>query len=244
MKLVIDIGNSRIKWATTKRRKLNNVCAREFAAEELDSQLPDFFGAMAVPSRIVIGNVAGSAVAEALTGWFQAQWSLAPEFVAVGNKAKGVCNAYAEPATLGVDRWAALIAVHAAEETAALIVDAGTALTVDALGKDGQHMGGLILPGLDMMRRSLLASAPGISNDEKGKTSVLACDTGSAVTAGTLYGLVAAVDRIAVDVAGALDGDVKQVITGGNAVTLLPLLSGDWEHRPELVLDGLTILTP
>ena len=155
-------------------------------------------------------------------------------------------NAYVEPQRLGSDRWAALIGAHAAVSGPLCVVDCGSAVTLDALDVKGQHLGGLIIPGLDMMRGALINNTSGIHEQAlargEGEVSVLARDTQGAVTGGVLYTLIAVIDRVTADLAADLQSPLTRVITGGDAERLLPLLAGPYRHEPELVLQGLAIV--
>ena len=137
---------------------------------------------------------------------------------------------------------AALIGARSLSAEAACVVDCGTAVTADALSAHGEHLGGLILPGLVLMRHSLLAGTADVRPSGAADVALLARNTAGAVLAGTLYALVAAVDRIAADVSAEIDGKVELFLTGGDAALLLPLLGRRWRHEPELVLRGLAVL--
>ena len=154
----------------------------------------------------------------------------------------GVSNAYTSPERLGADRWATLVAAHHLYPGPSCVVDCGTAVTIDAVAGTGEHLGGLILPGLTMMRQALVENTQGIGRVATGDVSLLARNTDDGVTAGTLYALVAALDRIVADVAAELDGEVALLLTGGDAGMLLPLLQDSWQHEPDLVLQGLAVI--
>ena len=242
MTLVADIGNSRLKWATAGAGGLADAGAAEHRTAGLARTLEDAWGRLMAPSRVVVANVAGEVAGGVVTGWVLARWGLVPEFVVAGEAAAGVRNAYPEPERLGADRWAALIGARSLSAEAACVVDCGTAVTADALSAHGEHLGGLILPGLVLMRHSLLAGTADVRPSGAADVALLARNTAGAVLAGTLYALVAAVDRIAADVSAEIDGKVELFLTGGDAALLLPLLGRRWRHEPELVLRGLAVL--
>src|SRR5699024_7332781 len=159
----------------------------------------------------------------------------------------GIRNAYSKPETLGIDRWLALIAVrqryrNANRDGVICIIDCGTAITVDVLAANGQHLGGLIVPGLAMMPKLLADNTAGIDktdNKSQWEHSLLASTTDTAVSAGAFYAAVAFIDRVSGDVAVETNGEVKRIITGGDAPRILPLLKDKYEHLPDLVLWGL-----
>jgi type III pantothenate kinase len=117
---------------------------------------------------------------------------------------------------------------------------------MDALDAKGQHLGGLIIPGLNMMRSALIQNTGGIHeqklNQGEGKVSVLARDTLGAVSGGALYALIAVIDRVTADLAADLQAPLARIICGGDAERLLPLLAESYRYEPNLVLQGLAIL--
>lgn len=248
MILLIDIGNNRIKWAALTRGNLRP------GGHTARPQDPGGFAACAAqlweglkkPKGIVISNVAGPAYADAVAAWLLERWQAQARFVIAERAAFGVTNAYTVPERLGPDRWAALIAARHRCEESACIVDAGTAVTIDVLAADGSHQGGLIIPGLHMMRRALLEHTqdilPATIAPSHGDITLLARDTRDGVDGGTLYTLVAVIDRVVADVGVELGNKPSRLLTGGDAPALLPLLAGEYRHVPELVLEGLAII--
>lgn len=241
MNLLVDIGNSRLKWARASGTDLGETGAAEYGAG-LGPCLERSWANLESPERVVVCNVGGETAAAVLTGWSLGRWGVAPEFVTARAAGGGVRNAYTEPERLGADRWAALVGARHLFGGAACVADCGTAVTIDALSISGEHLGGLILPGLAMMRDALLAGTRGIRPEGEAEVSLLARNTAGAVAGGTLYALVAALDRIAADVAAELGEAVECVITGGDAPLLAPLLAGRWSHEPRLVLQGVAVL--
>jgi type III pantothenate kinase len=178
--------------------------------------------------------------------WVRDKWGVGVEFIEAPVTGWGVRNAYLNPYRLGADRWAALVAARQLTKEHVYLVDAGTALTIDVMGADGTHQGGLIVPGLGLMRQVLVDRAAGIrlerAADSASATSLLARDTSGAVNGGTLYGAVAFVDRVRQDVESELGAALRCIITGGDAEKLLPLLSGNFEYHEHLVLRGLAVI--
>lgn len=243
MKLVVDAGNSRIRWAEAGSGDL-----RAHGGETHDggARLPELldraWSPLPRPEAVVVANVAGADFGRRLAGWTADRWGLEPEFVVPGHNAFGVVNAYRTPERLGADRWAALIAARRRFPGAACIVDCGTALTVDVLAASGEHLGGIIVPGVRLMRRALVDGTQGIPDEPDGEVSLLARDTRDAVTGGTLYAAVALIDRVVADVADELGPELVPVITGGDAPRVLPLLRNRFRHLPDLVLEGLAVI--
>ena len=242
MILLLDIGNSRVKWGLLERNELLPGGTAAHAGADLRAVLDGAWAKLARPERVLTCNVAGADCAQWLTDWIRAAWDMTPEFIVPQQQACGVTNAYVEPQRLGADRWAALLAAHMHIPGTACIVDCGSAVTIDALAANGEHLGGLILPGLSMMRRALIKDTHIPDTPGYGQVSLLARDTGDAVTGGVLYALVAAIDRITADVARELRGPMTRVISGGDAECVLPLLAEPYRHEPHLVLQGLAVL--
>ena len=248
MILLVDIGNSRIKWASLIKKRLEHCgnAPRGKDPATLAADLDQAWQKVKKPRAVVVSNVAGDAFAEALSAWTTERWQQQPRFVTAESSAFEVTNAYSKPERLGADRWAELIAARRHIKGAACIVDAGTAVTIDVISAQGVHQGGLIIPGLAMMRHALLEKTeellPATEEPVSGEVSLLARDTRDGVNGGTLYALVAVIDRVIADVHTELGTDLTHIITGGDTETLLPLLAGNYHHHPDLVLEGLAVI--
>jgi type III pantothenate kinase len=243
--LLVDIGNSRIKWARLHGGKPEGIRAIIRGKTGIKRDLSKAWKELEGVSRIVVANVGGPKVAEQLKEWSQNYWQVAPEFLVARSSGYGIRNAYTRPETLGIDRWLELVAVRqryrSADHNGAIcIVDCGTAITIDVLATGGKHLGGLIVPGLTIMPKLLVDNTAGI-NETTGELeySLLASTTSAAVNAGALYAAVSFIDRVSSDVAAEIKGEFKRVITGGDAPRVLPLLRDRYEHLPDLVLWGL-----
>lgn len=243
MMLLVDVGNTTVKWGLYE--------AGEFIAADwivhrdynLTEQLTRFWTSLHPPDEVCIANVAGEQMANALSAWTRQQWSLIPRFVSTTDEACGVKNAYPVAEDLGVDRWAALIGAHHHMRGATCIVDCGTAITIDLLAANGHHQGGLILPGVELLKQVVQQDTAGVrSSAEIQPTTLFANNTGAGVYGGAVYMAVAAIDRIINDIAATQDESFEVVITGGNAGVILPLLARPAFHDSTLVLKGLAIL--
>lgn len=241
MNLLIDIGNTNLKWVLAKPDALGEVQAvRHFGGLPID--LHAAWEQLAPPQRILVSNVGGVEASGALVRACRSYWDRQPTFVATQTHAYGVRIAYERPERLGVDRWLALIAARRVCDGPVLIIDAGTALTYDLLLEDGRHLGGLILPGVEMMRDSLLSGThiPQVEPEEL--DGLWAADTGSAVAAGSIHASAALAERLfnrLTDQAGLAPACI---LTGGDAERLMPALRLPVQHRPDLVLQGLTLI--
>ncbi len=175
--------------------------------------------------------------------WVERSWQVRPHFIRAGRQAAGVTNAYAQPALLGADRWAAMIAAWQATGDVVCVVDCGTAITLDLVDAGGVHRGGLILAGVTMMQQALCAHTADLPlpHDEPAPVS-LATTTSGAISRGSLYAAAAAIERIATDMAASTGLQPAVVITGGDAQRLVPLLGLVARYDADMVLKGIAIL--
>ncbi|NEX18905.1 type III pantothenate kinase [Thiorhodococcus mannitoliphagus] len=238
MNLLIDIGNSNLRWTCH-----GQDCAWDMAVVRHSGGVPlDLLAQweqLEPPERLVVSNVGGQEVADALERVTRALWRRAPEYLRTEAVFGGVRIAYEEPLRLGVDRWLALIAAHELCQQACLIVDAGTAATFDLLLADGRHLGGLILPGVEMMRKSLLMGTriPRIEADPAGEP--WATDTAPAVAAGSLQGLASLATRLFDRLAAEAGQSPRLILTGGDAERIQPALDRPAQLVQDLVLRGM-----
>ena len=244
MILVVDIGNTRIKWACVSGRTL--VDPGEAVHERIPGTALESLAKAAPerPDRVVAVNVAGESFVAAFTDMVKRRWDLSPEFVTTERSAHGVHCAYADPSRMGSDRWVALIAGFRLAAGAACVIDAGTAVTLDAVDSRGRHLGGLILAGSRVIATALDRQTSGIGETlgrpRPGRgAAVLGSSTDEAVVKGAMLGLAGALDRAVSAVAGELDEQPAVYLTGGDATRLSPWLETPCEYRPHLVLEGL-----
>ncbi|WP_297813030.1 type III pantothenate kinase [uncultured Methylophaga sp.] len=240
MKLLVDIGNSRVKWTVMDKDGLADSQDFQRSKTGIKASLNKVWKSLTDVEAVFVANVAGDKLAQQLTEWTQKQWQLTPTFVSSEAKRFGVSNAYDEPEKLGIDRWLSLIAARQHARQAQCVIDCGTAMTIDIVSKTGQHQGGMILPGLSLMRSSLAANTDALTEAPGEKEfKTLATNTFSAIHAGTLYSISATLERIINDLRQGFDNQIRFIITGGDAMQLLPLLPDDIHHYPDIVLKGL-----
>jgi type III pantothenate kinase len=236
MNLVLDLGNSRCKWA------LANAALAQGGAlaygDDFTQALDSSFSALPRPQHVAAVCVAASGHLQTLTQWVQRRWGLELRAIVTRAVQLGVTNTYKDPARLGADRWAALVAARARLSGAVCVVDCGTALTIDALDENGVFRGGVILPGLTLMRDALLRTH-GVREVLGDAGSALAQSTADGAAAGTLLGLAGAIDRILDEQATLLGAAPQIVITGGDALPLCALLRHVAQYTPDLVLEGV-----
>ncbi len=239
MNLLLDIGNTRIKFAMDTGQGLSAAQAVVHAGE-IPREVLEELVFETPPNDIWVSCVAGPLMQEAVLAWADDVWDLEPNFVTSEAEACGVSNAYGQPDNLGVDRWLAVIAAHHRGAGAACVVDAGTCLTFDAVDATGQHLGGLIAPGVTSQRSTVWGRTQVRAETHDLQLKALAKSTNDAVSFGTLHGPIGLIERVL--------GQVQEVtpverllLTGGEADLLFPHLQG-WELAPDLVLEGLAVV--
>jgi type III pantothenate kinase len=246
MQLAIDIGNTRIKWAEVEGGRLTSVGharhrgERERALASLAAVLPESL------TRAIVANVGGDALARDLTELLKIRARVAPEFVAVRAEQFGVRCAYSDPSRLGVDRWIAVLAAHHLAPGAACVIDAGTAVTFDAVDARGKHLGGLILPGPRLLAAALDRNTSGIGATQApgarpSGLDLLGKSTDAAVGNGAMLALTGALERAVAAVEGSLKERPKVYLTGGDADVLHAWLESEVDLRRDLVLEGLAL---
>lgn len=250
MHLLIDIGNTSIKWATFDGVALGTMgSARHHGALPMD--LIAAWDALVDIDTLLIGRVGPVAVESAVLRVAQSCWGANLRRVACAAVAHGVRVAYAQPARLGVDRFLALIGAHwfasAADRPAPadatgprLIVDAGTAITFDLLDANGGHRGGLILPGVGAMRDTLFVGTQIPRYEPTDATQPWATDTAEAIAAASLHAPAALAGRLYQRLAADTGQTPLLLLTGGDAERLLPVFEVPATLVPDLVLRGLS----
>jgi type III pantothenate kinase len=244
MKLLVDIGNSRVKWATLDGGRLGEQQAGCHAGWTQDDWQRSLF---AVPG---IEDVVVASVSDAPSAALDAAAAVATGrraiFVTTSAQAAGVRNAYREPRLLGVDRWLAVIAGHASIRGDCCIADVGTAATFDAVTASGEHLGGFIVPGPGLMVRSLHGGTADLAGHSAASgeagSAPLADNTRDAIERGCRLAVAALIDRGLADVESRLGTRAVLLLTGGGAPAVAPLLRSRATLVPDLVLRGIAVL--
>ena len=237
MKLLVDIGNTRLKSALLDGERWQSIEAVPGAA--IDDAL---WKNVQNVNSVWIASVASADVTERLAAYVRERFGADAHIVRSSVEAGGVRNAYAQPERLGVDRFLSLIAVHAQRKGAAVIASCGTALTLDALRNDGQHLGGLIAPSPALMQQALRAGAANLRHVDDAAIVEIADNTDAAVASGTWLSAVALTERFLAKAADRLGATPRLVVTGGGGGELAALLDRPHEIEPDLVLRGLARL--
>ncbi len=242
MDLLVDSGNSRLKWALMEAGMSGPVRSVPGGRELTPARLDEAWAALPVPDSVWIANVAGDEAAACLRAWIHRRWRQEARFVRSQAQAHGVRNGYRDPARLGVDRWLALVAARHRHPLPACVVDCGTALTLDVLDADGRHHGGLICPGRALMRRSLVQGTAQVEAAEVRTDAVLGDHTATAVALGVAAALSGLLETTLARLQRRWPG-LQVLLTGGDAVWLARNLSRPARLAPDLVLQGLALVS-
>ncbi|HXR90819.1 MAG TPA: type III pantothenate kinase [Steroidobacteraceae bacterium] len=264
--LLVDIGNTRIKWAVLRGGRLGPQRAEPFAGWKARDFAREVFGGGKDIDRIIVSSVAGSRVNRVFADAARRAQRPKPEFVASQRRAGGISTAYVEPWRLGVDRFVMAIGAHQlAKRRAVCIVSIGTALTIDLVDARGRHRGGAILPGPTLMVDSLLTKTDGIRRRAAGSSGtvsksagglledgvtrargrsrgIFARTTREAIDHGALLAAAAAVDRGIDEARRSVGHSPVVLLTGGGAKSVAPLIQRPYWSVPDLVLQGLVVL--
>ena len=242
--LIVDIGNSRIKWAVLRGDRLGRQKTLDHAGVTPRELARHLFSTRGI-TRVIASSVAGTRLNRLLSATCRRKTGLPCEFVASARNAVGLSTRYKEPWRLGVDRFMAVIAAyHMARARGACVIDLGTAMTVDLVDPLGVHLGGAIIPGPELMVASVLKNTAGIARRASGTLmgkGLFAQDTRAAISQGARYAAAAIVDRAVTEAQRVLQRTPLVVLTGGAAVQIEPLLQCSYVSVPDLVLRGVVL---
>ena len=240
--LLFDAGNSRCKWAWVE----NDLWSRQGVLDNRDdaawAELSTTFAGLASPGQILVSNVADDEVDRRLQGLGDI-WNCPVKKIVAQNFQCGVSNAYEQPAQLGSDRWAALIGAWNHVQQACLVVNCGTATTVDALSDKGKFIGGLILPGVALMQRSLLEGTSRLSQEVSrlaGLVHDFPTNTADAISSGVIYATTGAIRQQHALLAEKYS--VRCIVSGGAANILITHLGFPVEQIENIVLRGMQLI--
>lgn len=241
MRLLLDLGNTRLKWALQGPSPEWLAQGALEWGEDPAALLATSWAGLARSTQVVAASVVDEAREHRVAAIVQQAFASAPTWLRTPASACGVRNAYAEPQRLGVDRFLAMVAAHAARRTPCVLASAGTALALDALAEDGRHLGGLIAPGVQLMQRSLLDATAQVRPQRPGDILELADNTADAVTSGCWQAAAALIERFHAHMLPRLGGAPVLILDGGDAPRLAPLLSLPVQLRKDSVLHGLAL---
>ena len=243
MHLLFDIGNSTIDWAIEVDNKINPSNKFIYQKAELLSQLESQIRLADTPSAVLLSCVAEEDIIKTLEGWVRNKWQLDLWQAVVTSSFNELQNSYHDTRQMGVDRWLAMIAARDKYKNALCVVGCGTATTVDLIDNIGTHMGGYIVPGVEMMQQALISNTDKIKVTVSDKIAInFANNTQTAINNGASVATVAMIDRAVDMLTEQLNSEPKCIITGGMAEKIKPLLKASFEYDKDLVLQGLSIM--
>ena len=238
MRLLADLGNTRLKLAACEGTQIEPLASFVHGEPEFAAQLAAWIDARALPRQLWLASVAAPSRTATVAALFEAA-GITVHAVATQRTALGLVTAYTRFEQLGVDRWLALLALHLGGAAPCLAAGIGSALTCDALAPEGAHLGGLIAPTPEAMRLALRARAPGLSA-ARGAVETFARSTEDGIESGCILAAVGLIERAQQALAARLGVPVRLVVSGGAAEPLRPFLPAH-EFRPALVLEGLAL---
>jgi len=254
MILLVDIGNSRIKWAHLYAGKRSQQFAQDYSQKTADVILLDLLKDDSRIKQLVLISVLDAAFVQKITGHCE---KLGVELQVIGSQAAayGIKNAYDVPKYLGADRFVGLVAAHQLMPNKhCIIISCGTAITIDAISVTGQHLGGLILPGLRSFSDDLIKKAALLSTPTTPKTTLFAKNTADAINGGRIYGLVEAINGISSRMKGELVEinnleesintmiPVQTILCGGDAKLIHHYLSNSAQREDDWLMQGLQFI--
>lgn len=203
--------------------------------------------AAAAPARVVVASAGGAPLAARLAAAVGRLWGVAAEYPVAGAAAFGLRNGHVDPSSLPINRWLGLLAAWRVAGDGLVVVNAGTVLTADLVDASGQHRGGCVMPGARLMREALHSQTSGIAAaallDPAAIVDGLGVNTAGAVEQGAQLALAALAERAAAALEAATGRSVRLFVTGAGMEEIIPLLRRAVEPAPDLVLDGLELLT-
>jgi len=238
--LELDCGNTRVKWRVRQGERL--AMRGAFLTSEGFNQSASEELARTGITRVLIGSVLGDEYAKKLASWSITNLGVNPEFAVSEPHHNGVVNGYQQPEKLGVDRWLAILAATTKTASASIIVDCGSAITVDLVTSQGEHLGGYIAPGLRLMRDALSMQTNAIKlnqigypeNDFPGRNTV------AAIKSAELAMICGLVDHAKTVLRNYEHKRASLLMTGGDGEWLVSMIK-DGVYHEDLVLDGLQI---
>ncbi|MCK9605854.1 MAG: type III pantothenate kinase [Methylomonas sp.] len=238
MNLLLDIGNTRLKWGLENQGRMYLSHACDYRQPDFLTHLQQAWLGISVPRNVAIGSVSNKQMCDCLIQLSRKLWPQSRLVTPQSSRsAFGVHNAYEQPEKLGIDRWLAMIAAHNFFPGNVCVVDCGTAVTVDALQADGRHLGGLICPGLTLMKQALVSNTADLTFTNRHYRNEL----GTATDAAIANGVFLAVTGLIVSALDKLDVGYRLLLTGGDAADVAPSLTMPYLLDQDLVLKGLSI---
>ena len=250
MILTVDIGNSRIKWAQWQADVIFMRGVAGYSADTLSAAFDQLFSSAVSPierpSQVFAVCVAGDEVRQVLSDLVKQHWQMDVQYLKTEKRYKNIVNAYENPEQHGADRWAAVVAGHQIfPDSAVCVISAGTAITFDLVKRNGQHMGGYILPSYVTMHAALMGDTANVVSAvnlqfNKNRYKNIPDNTDDAVNEGLHRLLQAGIRELCQFAEESVADPMQTILTGGFAKTILsyPDMPA-MHHKPDLVMQGL-----
>jgi len=246
MLLLVDLGNTRIKWAVL-------ADSLDHFSHTGSAKNTDYLSKQALPleiGRVVVSSVASRNLLESHLDNIFHHWGCVAEVIEVSEGFNDLKNRYKDIPALGVDRWVAAVGAHnlyAGDDI--VIIDAGTAITIDVVNSKSEFLGGVIMPGMQLMHDALIGNTAQIRAQTDENPPLIGRSTQECVSSGVRLGVSGGVDRVvsafkqelSANIGG--DSSLKTLICGGDAQWLMSASCLDFEYAPDLIFNGLTALT-
>ena len=244
MNLLIDAGNSRIKWAIDGDNHWSSgVCKRAGFADALKNLIDQkqIDQNMNSINKIVVSSTRNQNYNQQLSVLLDELFNQSAEFVQAERRQYGIINRYEPVSSLGSDRWAAIVAARSMSNSPSIVIDCGTAVTVDAVNAEGLFEGGVIFPGVNLALQSL-NQADNLNLANKAEADVFGLTTDQAMYSGVLYSIAWGIDGIVQQMRKSLGYSVNVYLCGGDMDKFSELLEHNVIKDSELVLKGLKII--
>lgn len=239
MNLLIDIGNTCLKWCQESELQLGKVNQTFYKNSDILITLESVWKTLQKPEQIAVSCVAEPAILHSIERLAETLWGNVNILFAKSTRTKlSVTNAYRQPEKLGVDRWMALLALRTKYPGKSCVIDCGTAITIDCLDEKGHHLGGLICPGINLMKASLFRQTFEIQEAPQQAYPVqLSNFTESAIYSGTVFAAAGLIEKSLLEFCHA----EHTILTGGDAKLLSEYIKLPFIIEPDLVLQGLAL---
>ncbi len=239
-RLLIDAGNSRIKWTIADEKSHFDTIKSH---SDLGSAL-DAWKGLSKPTQVWLASVRDKQFSKELSSAIKTLWALSINEISSSRQLLCVTNAYPEPEQLGCDRWAAMLAAYNQEKSSVLVVSLGTAMTIDAIDANGFHLGGLICPGMYLQQQALNAGTNVSCIPElkgPGGVKLFAASTAEGIIAGSTHAISALIDKAYQD---RIEQEANTIcyLAGGDAEKIKDTLQCPYIIEPYLVLKGIALI--
>ncbi|SHE23452.1 type III pantothenate kinase [methanotrophic endosymbiont of Bathymodiolus puteoserpentis (Logatchev)] len=240
MNLLVDIGNTRLKWALQQSGTLEYFGAANHNQDDFSATLISAWQFLPIPDYIYIACVSFTELKQLLTTIIRQLWPhCSIQEIHTEKYSHGISNAYHHPEKLGVDRWLAMLGAVEHYSMPVCIVDFGTAITLDVIDEQRRHLGGMIMPGLTLLKQSLSNNTADLNFCSEVYKQGLAKDTQAAIYNGCLYAVKGFIE------AGLMQtiSPSRLILTGGDAEFLATTLELDAVVDTQLVFKGMALLS-